>query len=164
MSHSSQTTRSMTPYLTTKPTGTSSNELQVFNQLLDIHQRSFARVLFPSISKDLILFISPPKLAGMCTASVVTESCFDQPRQDECLQVHTIRNPFCNQNSASAADAQYIHACFLCFCEASNTHMIPSLSSSCITPSRIGWPMPFPKSDGPTRRTSTPGTAAIAST
>lgn len=36
--------------------------------------------------------------------------------------------------------------------------------SSCMVPSSIGWPMLFPRSKGPTRSTSIPGTLAMAST
>ena len=41
---------------------------------------------------------------------------------------------------------------------------IASFSSSCIVPSRMECPMLFPRSKGPTNRTSMPGTLAIAST
>jgi len=39
-----------------------------------------------------------------------------------------------------------------------------SFSSSCMVPVRIGCPMLFPRSKGPTNRTSIPGTLAMAST
>lgn len=51
-----------------------------------------------------------------------------------------------------------------CSCAARWIFAIASFSSSCIVPSKMECPMLFPRSNGPTNRTSMPGTLAMAST
>ncbi len=79
-----------------------------------------------------------------------------------CVGWPTIWNPWSANSLAWSPDVAYIPLLMLFSFATRCTFAIASLSSSCMVPSRMGCPMLLPKSKGPTKRTSIPGTLAIS--
>ena len=106
-------------------------------------------------------------MEGNANMSAITEiygEGLDPNERTGSIEKLTILKPWSANFRACSPDVEYMPVFFLFSPAILKIRSMAVLSSSCMDPSRTGYPILFPKSNGPTNRTSTPGTLAIAST